>query len=325
MRAWLQEILPSRIADAWCSFRAQQSYAHWSSLAPEDYPAAVAAWYRKRTGCDLDLEAPRTFDEKINWIKLYGATPLAEQLSDKYLARSWVAQRAGKDVLVPLLGVWDDPADIDFDALPERFVLKATHGCGWNIVVRDKALLDVGSARKQLRAWLDKNYSFVEAFELQYLNCQPRIIAEAYLENEPGDLYDYKFFCFKGRAACVGFVRGRSSNSQEACFDRSWNRLPCTYYTHPRILGDVPRPARFEDAVDLAEKLAAGFEHVRVDLYLPGDGSVRFGEMTFTSCSGVNSWDPPEYNDYFGSLIDLSAYPAYARQGTGEGADACCP
>ncbi len=321
MRAWLKNMAPRWLADAWDARRIARSYARLSALDESEYPDAVRAWYRWNSGMELDLDNPQTYDEKLQWIKLYGTTPETGRLSDKYLVRPWVAERVGEEVLVPLLGVWDNADDIDFDALPDRFVLKATHGCGWNIVVTDKGALDQEAARAQCATWLGMNYAFANGLELHYRWCEPRIIAEEYLCNEAGEAPDYKFFCFKGKVACVGLVRDRSSNSSEACFDENWNKLPCIYYTHARIEEDVPKPAGFERAREVAEALAAGFEHVRVDLYILDDGTVRFGEMTFTTLSGLASWDPPSYNREFGALIDLSTFPAW-RDLHGDPADA---
>lgn len=282
-----------------------------AALDPSQYRQAAIEWYRKRQGRIPDLDNPTTFDEKIQWLKLYNATPEKGRLSDKYLVRDWVANTAGEQYLVDLLGVWEDPDDIDLDALPQRFVLKATHGCYWNIIVEDKDALDWELAKRQLRSWLGLQYAFVNGFELQYLYCEPRIIAEEYLCNASGGLDDYKFFCFGGEVACIGHISGRYSTSREACYDAQWHRLPCVYYRHPRADEDSPPPVALEEALHVARTLSAGFPHVRVDLYLLDDGSVRFGEMTFTTLSGDSMWDPPEYNDYFGSLIDLGALPEW--------------
>ena len=291
--------------------RSLARYEHFRSIDEQDYPEALSQWFWRATGKTLNLDDPQSFDEKIQWLKLYDATPEKGRLSDKYLVRSWVAKRVGDEHLIPLLGVWDDPDEIDFDALPQQFVLKATHGCAWNMFVSDKNELDQKQVREQLRQWLRTEYAFVAALELQYRFCEPRIIAEAYLEDGTGDVPDYKFFCFDGRVACIGVVMGRLAQPKEACYDRDWNRLPCTYYGHPRMEEEVPKPVMLDDAIHIAETLAAGFPHVRVDLYLPSDKSIRFGEMTFTTASGNSKWDPPEYNEYFGSLIDLTQLPRW--------------
>ncbi|MBQ9069292.1 MAG: hypothetical protein IJ131_09610 [Eggerthellaceae bacterium] len=318
MKELASRFIPARLLDAWRAWRASMRYRHARSLDPSRYPDAIKRWYKSSTGVELDLDNPSTFDEKIQWLKLYDSTPEKGRLSDKYLVRDWVASRVGERYLVPLVGVWESAGDIDFESLPDRFVLKATHGCGWNVIVRDKETLDTKAVRAQLRSWLATDYSFVEWFELQYQHCTPRIIAEAYLENTEGDLHDYKFFCFGGKVECVGFVRGRMTHAEEACFDAEWNRLPCIYCSHPRIEGSIPKPKGFEEALRVAEALSAGFPHVRVDLYLTNEGRVYFGEMTFTTMSGNCAWDPPEYNDVFGRMIDLTTLPAWKQMHGGE-------
>lgn len=311
MKRLVKRIVPSSLLDAVNRQRARAQYRRNARMDPTHYRAAIEKWYLARTGVALNLDNPQTYDEKIQWLKLYDSTPEKGRLSDKYLVRTWIAEQIGEEYLVPLLGVYNSPDEIDFNVLPDKFVLKATHGCGWNILVRDKQALNIEAAKAQLQTWLDMDYSFVEMFELQYRYCEPRIIAEAYLENENDDLYDYKFFCFGGEVACIGFVRGRGGNSGEACFTKHWEKLPCTYYTHPRIEEDIPRPPQLECALAIAEKLSQGFPHVRVDLYLLPDGSIRFGEMTFSTLTGISLWNPPEYNYAFGSLIDLQALPAW--------------
>lgn len=303
--------LPTSLRGKLDEQRRMARYHYFCSLDESDYPQALAEWYWRATRKRLDLDNPCSFDEKIQWLKLYDATPEKGRLSDKYLVREWVADRVGEEYLMPLLGVWDTPEDIDFERLPNRFVLKATHGCGWNIFVNDKNKLDVNLAKDQLQTWLSTDYAFMSGLELQYQHCEPRIIAEQYLESDGGDLFDYKFFCFDAQVACIGVVRGRATQPEEACYDRMWNRMPCTYYGHPRLEGDFPKPVALDEAIRVAETLAAGFPHVRVDLYMPKDGTVRFGEMTFTTASGNSKWDPPEYNDYFGSLIDLTQLPRW--------------
>ena len=318
-RGLLKAVLPAVRSNQIDEQRRLARYEYFRSLREEDYPQALAQWFRRATGKMLNLDAPASFDEKIQWLKLYDSTPEKGRLSDKYLVRAWVKEKLdgcfgegfAEDVLVPLLGVWDTPESIDFDALPEQFVLKATHGCGWNILVENKDELDFEEVRTQLRQWLDTEYAYMAALELQYRYCEPRIIAEAYLGGGREDVPDYKFFCFDGKVACIGVVSGRATHPQEACYDRDWNRLPCTYYGHPRMDDDVPKPALLEKAILIAETLADGFPHVRVDLYLPSDNTVRFGEMTFTTASGNSKWDPPEYNSYFGNLIDLTQLPRW--------------
>ena len=194
--------------------------------------------------------------------------------------------------------------DINFDALPDRFVLKANHGCGWNIIVKDKSTINILDVRRRINRWLTTCFSFVGSFEMQYYGIKPRVIAEEYMENAGGDIYDYKFWCFKGRCHYVQFLSERQKHLKMVFFDRDWNIMPFVY-DHPRNENPPPRPDNLDDMISLAEKLAEGFEYVRVDFYRLNDGTVRFGEMTFTSANGQCRWDPPEWDLKIGRLFDV--------------------
>ncbi|MDY6993883.1 MAG: ATP-grasp fold amidoligase family protein [Pseudomonadota bacterium] len=261
-------------------------------------------WYKRISGIELDLENPKTYNEKIQWLKLYDSTPLKTRLSDKYLVRDWVTEKIGEEYLIPLLGVWDDFDEIDFDQLPNQFVLKANHGCGWNIIVRDKCTFAKDDAREKFNKWMNTNFAFHFGLELQYLNIQPKIIAEEYIENRDQDLYDYKVFCFDGKANSVMFLSERQHGLKMAFYDLQWNKLPFVY-SYPQNDKEIPRPKNLDLMIGLSEKLSAEFPHVRVDFYILNDGSLKFGEMTFTSASGSCKWDPPEQNRIFGDLITL--------------------
>lgn len=275
-----------------------------ASIKPDDYRAYLEKWFSSNTGETLDLDSPQTFNQKIQWLKLYDSTPLKGTLSDKYLVRSYVSESIGSQYLIPLLGVWDDPHSIDFAALPDKFVLKATHGCGWNIIVRNKETLDQKLAIKQLEKWLQINYANYPSLELHYNYCEPRIIAEAYITNSNQDLYDYKFWCFDGRVEYIQFLSERSSELRMNFFDREWHDLGIRY-NHPSSNKLIPRPDNLDTMIRLAEKLSEGFPHVRVDFYRLDDGSIYFGELTFTSFGGVCDWDPPSADYDFGAMINL--------------------
>lgn len=275
---------------------------------PEERASELRRWYKDKTGKDLDLDFPQTYNEKIQWMKINGPMLEMGKLADKYLVRDFVSSRIGAEYLVPLVGVWDDPDEIDFDKLPDRFVLKLTHGSGWNIVVKDKASLNCSEARSKLKRWLNTEFSYCYGFELHYLHSQPRIIGEQYLENaiQGGgcDLFDYKFWCFDGRVAYIQFLENRAQGLKMSFYDRDWNKQPFVY-NYPQSEKDAPKPSNLSEMILLAEKLAEGIPHVRVDLYRLDDGSVRFGELTFTSMSGVCRWDPPEADMMLGDLFNL--------------------
>lgn len=277
---------------------------YYSQLAPSQYADELKRWYKHVTKRELDLDNPKTFNEKVQWMKLYDSTPLKTKLADKYLVRDWVKEKIGETYLIPLLGVWKSFDEIDFTKLPEKFVLKANHGCGWNIVVTDKSKFDIDDARKKFNTWMKTNFAFKAGLELQYMNIQPVIIAEEYLENNNDDLYDYKVFCFNGKAESIMFLSERKHGLKMAFYDLNWNKLPFVY-TYPRNEADIPKPQNLELLIQLSEKLAEGFAHVRVDFYVLNDGSLKFGEMTFSSASGTCAWNPPEQNRIYGDLIKL--------------------
>lgn len=287
-----------------------------ANLDPGRYPEEIAKQFERVMGKTCDLGSPKTFNEKIQWMKVWGSPPLYGVLADKYEVREYVADRIGSQHLVPLLGVWESPHEIDFSTLPDKFVLKATHGCGWNIIVKDKRKLNQKKAIRQLEQWLSESYAFLYgAFELHYRYCTPRIIAEEYLANmslgessssSDEDLFDYKFWCFGGRVEYIQFLENRAHGLKMAFFDRDWNLMPFVY-SYPRNERPVPRPDNLQEMIMLAEALAEGFPHVRVDFYRLDDGRVLFGEMTFTSMSGYCKWDPPEADLEMGRLFDLPA------------------
>lgn len=266
-------------------------------------------WYRRLTGKNLHLRHPKTYNEKIQWLKLH-PTPQWSMLADKYAVRQFVADRIGEQYLVRLVGnsggVWERPEDIDFDSLPERFVLKCNHGSGYNIVVTDKNAEDIPSVKARLSEWLRQDFSFRAGFEMHYSAIPRRIIAEEYMENDGQDLYDYKVWCFEGKARYVMFLSDRYSEDglRMSFYDREWNMQDISY-SHPRHEKPVPKPECLDKILELAEKLAAGLNHVRVDFYILNNGEIRFGEMTMTSCSGICQWEPVSADRMMGDLLLL--------------------
>ena len=273
-------------------------------LSVSEYEKELKRWYKEKTGEVLDLDNPQTYNEKIQWIKLYGVTPLMITLTDKYAVREWIKQKIGEEYLVPLLGVWDRFEDIDFQQLPQKFVLKCNHGCGWNIIVKDKSQINYMDMRRKIERWLNTNYAYCGGFQLQYKDICPKIIAEEYIENNNGDLYDYKFWCFAGKVQFIMFLSERQKWLRMNNYDKNWNLLPFTY-DYPNCEKEIPRPENLDKMIQIAEELAQGFPHVRVDLYRLNDGIIKFGEMTFTSCNGVCNWSDEDINYRLGTLINL--------------------
>jgi hypothetical protein len=281
-------------------------YNYYANLDPNMYPAELARWYESVTGTPLDLENPQTFNEKIQWLKLYDSTPLKTRLTDKYLVREWITEKIGEEYLIPLLGVWDSFDEIDFDALPNQFVLKANHGSGWNVIVKDKATLDKVDAKVKFDKWMKLNFAYMAGLELHYKDIVPKIVAEKYIENDEGGLSDYKIHCFNGKPMYIQYIGDRAYHSVKAAFfDPEWRLMSFTSRTYPRCDVQIPAPERLNELLQFAEILAKEFIYVRVDFYVLNDGSFKFGEMTFTPASGVSGWEPPEYNSKLGELLVL--------------------
>ncbi|MCD8190926.1 MAG: hypothetical protein LUD78_12065 [Clostridiales bacterium] len=303
MQQTTERTLAAKIGSTRRDMVAEMNYLYFKGLHPDQYADALKEWYYQRTGHELNLEHPRTYTEKIQWLKLYDSTPLKGELSDKYLVRNYVRKKIGEKYLVPLLGVWDRVDDIPFDDLPKQYALKATHGSGWNIIVKDKTLLNVEDAKRKLNKWMRTNFAY-HSLELHYKSVRPKIIAEEYMENKDGDIYDYKVFCFDGKARYIMFLSQRAIGLKMAVYDTEWNLMPFVYGV-PRLEQEVPKPDNLEELITAAEKLAEGFCFVRVDFYLLNNGAIKFGEMTFTSNSGQSMWEPVEYEQKLGDMIHL--------------------
>jgi hypothetical protein len=280
-----------------------ESVYYYNKLIPaSQYGNELKFWYLNKTGKMLNLENPQNYSEKIQWMKLYDCTSLKTKLADKYLVRDWAKEKIGGQYLVPLVGVWDHFDEIDFDSLPQQFVLKANHGCGWNMIVEDKDSFNKAAAKNKFEWWLHHNFAFDHGFEMQYKDIPPKIIAEQYI-GDGGDLFDYKIACFNGEAKYIWVDSERFTAHKRDVFDIEWNLQPFTiqYPNSPNI---PARPKKLEEMIELATKLSQGFIHVRVDLYEVG-GKVYFGEMTFTSGSGSEKFNPEEYDYIWGKMIDI--------------------
>ncbi len=284
-------------------FCSRRGWMDW--MKDETYLKIV---FKARMGKELNLEAPKTFNEKLQWLKLHYRDPLHTRLVDKYEVRSYIAETLGEEYLIPLLGVWDNPADIDYDSLPDQFVLKCTHDSGSVVICRDKAKLDKAAAAKKLARGLKNNgYNFGR--EWPYKDVKPRIIAEKYMvDDETGELRDYKFFCFDGKVDCVMLCMERAtSDTKFYFFDRDWNLLRYNIRGKNAPEGfTVLKPSNMDEMFALAQKLSAGFPYSRVDLYSV-NGKSYFGEITFFPNSGFDANLLPETDLRWGEMINLRA------------------
>ena len=282
----------------------QAIYHRNCHLSPPQYRAALKHWYWLFKGRPCHLEAPRTMTEKIHWLKLYDSTPLKGRLADKLLVREWVADTVGEEYLVPLLGVWDSPDEIDFASLPTSFVLKATHGSGWNILVPNKSALDEEWARGRLKEWLGLRQAMKGGFELHYEYCEPRIVCERFLRDGTGGLRDYKFMVFDGVVQFAFTVDRRAGLAMRGTYLPDWTRAPFEYTCEAVRAPDVPPPSGLETMLQLASRLGKGFACARIDFY-EVRGRVYFGEITFTDADGLSEFAPARYNRIFGDRIVL--------------------
>lgn len=261
--------------------------------------------YKYDMGKELNLDNPVTYTEKLQWLKLYDHRPEYTVMVDKYEVKKYVAEKIGEKYVIPLLGVWERAEDIDFDSLPERFVLKTTHDSGGIVICSDKSKLDVAAAKKKLGYFMKRNYYDCNR-EWPYKNVKHRIIAEEYMEDSrQGELRDYKFFTFGGKPKVLYIAQGRGRGEPTVAdfFDMEFNHLPFTI-DHDTALVPPEKPQCFEEMKELAAKLSEGTPQLRVDFY-EVDGRVYFGEMTFFHCSGMAAFHPEEWDRTFGEWVEL--------------------
>ena len=267
----------------------------------------IANRYRAHFGKKLNLNDPKTFNEKLQWLKLYNRDPEHTMLVDKYKVRDYIANKLGEEYLIPLLGVWNSPEEIDFDQLPNQFAMKCNHNSGVGMCIcKDKSLLDFPAVRRELKRGLEEDY-YLTGREWPYKNVERKIICEKFMNDSSGGLIDYKFFCFNGTVDCVMLCLDRHlGDTKFYFFDKDWNlkRLNVRGKNAPKDF-TLRKPACMDEMFRIAEQLSVGHPFVRVDLYECND-KIYFGEMTFFPDSGFDENLLPETDEYFGNLIDLS-------------------
>ena len=256
-------------------------------------------------GYELDLNNPMSFNEKLQWLKLNDRNPLYTKLVDKYEAKLWVADKIGDNHIVNTLGLWDTFDEINFDALPDRFVLKCTHDSGGLAICRNKANFDLASAKKKIDKSLKRNY-YWQGREWPYKDVKPRIIAEEFLDTGESDLIDYKFYCFDGVPKFLYVSAGMESHeTARVCFlDTKWNPINIERTDYKKFDVVPDKPDALDDMLRIAKVLSAGIPHVRVDLY-DISGTVYFSEMTFSTNSGFIPFTTYEADLAIGQLLSL--------------------
>jgi hypothetical protein len=261
--------------------------------------------FKQRHGYDLNLKEPKSFSEKVQWFKLYGRLEYVSKYVDKYMVREFVKSTLGEKYLIPMIGIYEKVNEIIFDLLPNSFVIKATHGSGWNILVPDKSNIEWITVKNQMNDWLSSNYYNWHG-EPQYRSLKRRIIIENYIRDASGDLKDYKFFCINGYAKFILVYSERNISPKTDVYDLEWNRLPIKL-GRENLAKPAAKPEALDEMLQISHTLSRGFPFVRVDLYF-SNGRIYFGELTFTPGNGMTNIDPVEYDYLFGSYLDLIPY-----------------
>ena len=263
--------------------------------------------FKECFGYEPNLDDPQTFNEKIQWLKLYFNDSLMTKCADKYLAREYIKEKVGEEYLIPLLGVWDKAEDIDFDSLPNQFVLKVNWGSGQNIIVKDKTKLDIEEVKNKLNNWLEplsNHYYF--GFEWQYKNIIPKIICEEYIEVLTySNLVTYGIYCFNGVPTIIHTTIDTHTDYEKLNFyDIDWNLLDVNFYSYNKINENIIKPSKLNEMLDISKKLSKDFYQVRIDFFVIED-DIYMGELTFTTCNGLGRFTSDDFDYKLGQLLEL--------------------
>lgn len=273
----------------------------------------VKIFYEYYTGKKLDLTNPIEFNQKLQWLKVYYRPSILTQLVDKYEVRKYVEDKVGPQYLNKLLGVYFKVSDLNYNELPEQFVIKAVHGYNFNILVPDKSKLNRFKAGLLMRKWMTKNQYYRGGMEWAYKNVKPKIIAEEYLTEEgKPSISDYKYFFFNGEPKFIQVDLDRSIGHVRSYVDMNWKTLDFTTIGIDKFEGQITIPKNHEEMTAVATALASDFPFVRVDLYNIG-GKIVFGEMTFYPTDGRMDFAPDEYNTVIGNYLKLPQIPKGAK------------
>jgi len=268
---------------------------------------SVKGRFGRKLKRELDLINPVKYNDKIHWLKLYWKNPLAQKCADKYEVREYVKEKIGEKYLNTLYGVYDSVQSIDINKLPVSFVLKGTHGSGFNIICRDKLSFDWKKRFREMYRWLNTNY-FWSSKEWVYKNSKPRIVCEKLLSDKSGNLpKDYKIFCFGGVPKLICVDIDREDKHKRNFYDLNWNFLDIQISkklnsNNPEI--KIKKPDQLEEMIELSRVLSQDFPHVRTDFYIVNN-KVCFGELTFFHASGLSRFYPPEFENEMGKWIKL--------------------
>ena len=257
--------------------------------------------YYKKFHKKLDLNNPTTFNEKLQYLKLYNRKSEYSNMVDKYESKKYVSKIIGEEYIIPTLGIWNKFEDIDFDKLPEQFVLKCTHDSGGVYICKDKEKINKRKLKIKFKLLLKRNF-YYRFREYVYKDLKHRIIAEKYMGN---NLNDYKIFCFNGEPKIILVCSNRSKNYKNTNFyDTNWNLMPFTRSNHKNNTEKIEKPKKLEEMLDIAKKLSKGIPFVRIDLYNINK-KIYFGEMTFMPSGGFEGFEPEKWDVELGNMIDI--------------------
>lgn len=254
----------------------------------------------------LDIHNPVTFNEKLQWLKLYDRKPEYTIMSDKYKARQYIAEKIGEQYLIPLIGVWESPNDIDFNALPHQFAMKCNHNSGLGMCIcTDKSKLDFKKVKKDLSRGLKQDY-YLTGREWPYKDIPRKIIAEKFLKSDEGGLTDYKIHCFNGVPKFILVCRDRFAESglTEDFYTPEWELMNIKRPKIPNAKKPIAKPEKLDEMLMLATKLSQNIPFLRVDFYVV-EGKIYFSELTFFPASGFEGYDPPKWDETFGEWLSL--------------------
>lgn len=252
----------------------------------------------------INWKAPKTYNEKLNWLKIYDRNPKYTKLVDKYEVKDYVSKLIGNEYIIPTLGIWEKFDDINFETLPNQFVLKCTHDSEGIVIVKDKQKMNIKEAKKKIEDAMKFNFFYIGR-EWPYKNIKPRIIAEQYMEDKKyGELRDYKFFCFDGEPKAMFIASDRSKGETKFdYFDLEFNNLGIKQH-YPNSTQNVDKPINFDKMIELSKQISKKFKHARIDFY-EVNGKVYFGEITFYHFSGFMPFEPEKWDKIFGEWLKI--------------------
>ncbi len=290
------------ISDPYVRFYLCDMMGIYRDMPDEEY---LARKFKLRLGYELNLNNPKSFNEKIQWLKLYDRKPEYIMMVDKVLVKDYVAKIIGEEYIIPTIQVWDNPENIDFDSLPSQFVLKCNHNSGKGMTIcKDKKILNTRKTIRELKKGLNEDY-YVHNREWPYKGVERKVFAEKYIGDGSSDLYDYKFMCFNGVVKCSFVCSNRFSPEglNVTFYDREWNKMPFErdYKATKQI---IPKPANYDLMISLAERISANIPFARIDFY-ETDNRVYFGEITLYPGSGFEGFQPLEWDYIIGSYLEL--------------------